>query len=91
MLRRHIRDPTEVEPQRVENLRSNLTYPEGPLRIGERRIKKQKNLEIPQVQVFWGKQRRVIVTWEDEERFRATHPELFLEDDEDQMGGTSNH
>lgn len=91
MLRRHIRDPTEVEPQRVENLRSNLTYPEGPLRIGERRIRKLKNREIPQVQVFWGKQRRVIVTWEDEERFRATHPELFLEDDEDQMGGASNH
>ena len=43
------------------------------------------------MQVFWGKQRRVIVTWEDEERFRATHPELFLEDDEDQMGGASNH
>ena len=91
MLRRHIRDPTEVEPQRVENLRSNLTYPEGPLRIGERRIRKLKNREIPQVQVFWEKQRRVIVTWEDEERFRATHPELFLEDDENQMGGASNH
>ena len=91
MLRRHIRDPTEVEPQRAENLRSNLTYPEGPLRIRERRIRKLKNREIPQVQVFWGKQRRVIVTWEDEERFRATHPKLFLEDDEDQMGGASNH
>ena len=43
------------------------------------------------MQVFWGKQCRVIVTWEDEERFRANHPELFLEDDEDQMGGASNH
>ena len=43
------------------------------------------------MQVFWGKQRRVIVTWEHEERFRATHLEQFFEDDEDQMGGTSNH
>ena len=29
ILRRHIRNPTEVEPQRVDILHSNLTYPEG--------------------------------------------------------------
>ena len=69
VLKRHIRDPTDVEPKRVENLRSNLTYPEGPFRIGERRIRKLKNREIPRVQIFWGKQCRVVVTWEDEERF----------------------
>lgn len=38
MLRRHIRDPNEIEPERIEELRTNLTYPEGPLCIGLRRI-----------------------------------------------------
>ena len=77
MLWKHIRDPTEVELQRIEELRSNLTYPEGPIRIGEHRIKKLKNREISQVQVFWGKQHRIVVTWEDEEDSRWKNPELF--------------
>ncbi|XP_048627237.1 uncharacterized protein LOC125595843 [Brassica napus] len=77
MLCKHIPDPNMVEPQRPENLKPNLTYPEGPLRIGERRIKKLKNREISQVQVFWGKQQRVVITWEDEDKFRADYPELF--------------
>ncbi|CAA7039503.1 unnamed protein product [Microthlaspi erraticum] len=28
MLRKHIRDPSAIEPERVEGLQSNLTYPE---------------------------------------------------------------
>jgi len=77
MLRKHIPDPNMVEPKRPENLQPNLTYPEGPLRIGERRIKKLKNREILQLQVFWGKRQRVVITWEDEDKFRLDYPELF--------------
>ena len=40
MLRKHIPDPNMVEPQRPENLQPNLTYPEGPLRIGEHHFNK---------------------------------------------------
>ena len=40
MLRKHISDPNMVELQRPENLQPNLTYPEGPLRIGEHRFNK---------------------------------------------------
>ncbi|XP_056856105.1 uncharacterized protein LOC130505520 [Raphanus sativus] len=76
MLRKHIRDPSAVEPERIEELRTNLTYPEGPIRLGERRIRKLKNREIAQVQVFWGRQNRIHVTWEDEARFKADHPEF---------------
>ena len=77
MLRKHIPDPNMVEPQRPENLQPNLTYPEGPLRIGERRIKKLKDREISQVRVFWGRRKRVVITWEAEDKFRADYPELF--------------
>ncbi|KAF8106703.1 hypothetical protein N665_0135s0046 [Sinapis alba] len=41
---------------------------------GEHRIKRLKNQEISQVQVFWGKRQRVVVTWEDEDEFRADYP-----------------
>ncbi|XP_048628952.1 uncharacterized protein LOC125600022 [Brassica napus] len=77
MLRKHIRDPSTVEPERLEELRTNLTYLEGPIRLGERRIRKLKNREIAQVQVFWGRQNRIHVTWEDEARYKTDHPEFF--------------
>ena len=77
MLRRHIRDPDSIEPERIPELRTNLTYPEGPIRIGERRLKKLKNREIPKIQVFWGRQNRLVITWEDEDRFRQNYPEFF--------------
>ena len=64
-------DPSAVEPERIEELETNLTYPEGPIRLGERRIRKLKNREIAQVQVFWGRQNRIHVTWEDEARFKT--------------------
>ncbi|XP_048604724.1 uncharacterized protein LOC125582197 [Brassica napus] len=80
MLRKHVHDPSAIETEQLENLQTNLTYPEGPIRIGERRIPRLKNREIPQVQVFWGKRNRVVVTWEDESRFKALHPEFFHED-----------
>ncbi|XP_048605570.1 uncharacterized protein LOC125583069 [Brassica napus] len=79
MLRKHVHDPKAIEMEQIENLQTNLTYPEGPIRVGERRIRKLKNREIPQVQVFWGKRNRVVVTWEDESRFKASHPEFFHE------------
>ena len=77
MLRRHIRDPDSIEPERIPELRTNLTYPEGPMRIGERRLKMLKNREIPKIQVFWGRQNRLVITWEDEDRFRQNYPEFF--------------
>ena len=74
MLRKHIHDPNMVETQQPENLQPNLSYPEGHLRIEERQIKKLKNREISQVQVFWEKRQRVAITWEDEDKFRADYP-----------------
>ncbi|CAA7021302.1 unnamed protein product [Microthlaspi erraticum] len=77
MLRKHIRDPSAIEPERVEGLQPNLTYPEGPIRLGDRRVRKLKNREIPQIQVFWGRQNRQVITWEDEENFRKNYPEFY--------------
>ncbi|KAF2542129.1 hypothetical protein F2Q68_00031032 [Brassica cretica] len=62
--------------------------PERLRLCGERRIRRLKNREIPQVQVFWGKRNRVVVTWEDESRFKALHPEFFHEDVVMEEGGS---
>ncbi|KAL0642100.1 hypothetical protein Bca4012_103094 [Brassica carinata] len=52
MLRKHVHDPSAIETEQFEKLQTNLTYPEGPIRIGECRIRRLKNREIPEVQVF---------------------------------------
>ncbi|XP_013718022.1 uncharacterized protein LOC125594990 [Brassica napus] len=88
MLRKHVHDPNAIETEKIENLQTILTYPEVPIRIGERRIRRLKNRDISQVQVFWGKRNRVVVTWEDEPRFKALHPEFFHEDVVMEEGGS---
>ncbi|CAA7023600.1 unnamed protein product [Microthlaspi erraticum] len=73
MLRKHVADPNAIEPERIEDLRQDLTYPVGPIKIGLRRVRELKNRRIPHIQVFWGRQNRMVITWEDEERFRANY------------------
>ena len=31
MLRKHVHDPKAIEMEQIENLQTNLTYPEGPI------------------------------------------------------------
>lgn len=80
MLRKHVRDPQEVEPTTIEEPHPEVTYPQGPLSIGARRMKKLRNKQILQIQVTWGKQHRKVVTWEDEAVFRRKHPKFFTEE-----------
>ncbi|CAA7016376.1 unnamed protein product [Microthlaspi erraticum] len=89
MLWRHIQNPNAIEPERVEELQPNLTIPEGPVRLGIRRLRKLKNLEIPQIQVFWERQNREVITWEDEEHFRRSYPEFYEQRSSTKGGETS--
>ncbi|XP_019093275.1 PREDICTED: uncharacterized protein LOC109129471 [Camelina sativa] len=81
-LRKHVPDPNMIVPEPIEELETNLTYQEGPFGIGERRTRKLKNRNIPQIQVFWGKQNCKVTTWEDEDRIRTKYRQLFMEEDE---------
>jgi len=51
-LKKHIPNPNVVISEPIPELKTNLTYPEGPLEIEERRIQKFKQRLIPQVKVF---------------------------------------
>ncbi|XP_010468276.1 PREDICTED: uncharacterized protein LOC104748309 [Camelina sativa] len=84
-LRKHVLDPNAIVEEPIQELKTNLTYPEGPMSIGERQNRKLKKREIQQIQVFWGKQNRRVATWEDEWRFRAKYPQFFI-DEEDKAG-----
>lgn len=89
-LRKHVPDPNAIVEEPIQELRTNLTYPEGPLGTGERRIRILKNRRIPQIQVFWGKQNRKVTTWEDEERFKAKYPQFLSEINEENEAGPSD-
>jgi len=54
-VQKHVPDPNAIIPEPIQELRTNLTYPEGPLGIGERRMRELKNRRIPQIQVLWEK------------------------------------
>ncbi|KAL1219720.1 hypothetical protein V5N11_001564 [Cardamine amara subsp. amara] len=58
MLRRHVPDLDTIEPERIEELRENLTYPEGVLGVGEMRIRKYFG-ESKIVRLLHGKMRKV--------------------------------
>ncbi|XP_024011339.1 uncharacterized protein LOC112086599 [Eutrema salsugineum] len=70
MHQKHVPDPNAIVQELIRDLQPDLTYPEGPLSIGERRVRKLKNREIPQIQVFWGRQNWEVITWDDETRFK---------------------
>ena len=77
MLRDYLWDPFHViEPTRVV-LSDNYTYEAQPIQIVNRRIKKQRNKEIPLVKVDWQNHGGVYATWEREDDMMKRYPELF--------------
>ena len=89
-LRKHVPDPNAIIPEPIQELRTNPTYPEGPLRIGERRMRELKNRRILQIQVFQGRQNCKVTTWEDEEKFRTKYPQFFKSGKAEDEAGPSN-
>ena len=78
-LRRHVPDPTlGVRVETIE-LRNDLTYPESPAAILDRRTQVLRSKEIPLVKVQWGKHSDDEATWELEETIRKKYPHLFEE------------
>ena len=59
-------------------IRPNLTFPEKPKRILDRKEKGLRNKTIKYVKVLWNDQTEE-ATWELEEQMKQGHPELFDE------------
>ncbi|GKG16656.1 hypothetical protein Tco_0361613 [Tanacetum coccineum] len=57
----------------------NLRFVEEPIEIVERDVKKLKQRRIPLVKIRWNSRQGAEYTWEREDQFRKTYPNLFSE------------
>lgn len=69
MLRKYVRDPTQLD----------LSYEEAPMCIIAQNVQKLRNKEIPLVKVLWQHHSVEEATWEREVEMRAKYPQLFEE------------
>ena len=77
MLRIYRSNPPHIlQPQPVE-LREDLTYEEGPVRIMDREVRQLRSKAIPMVKVLWSNHSDREATWELETDMRAKYPFLF--------------
>ncbi|KAF5934507.1 hypothetical protein HYC85_030678 [Camellia sinensis] len=67
----HVIEPTHVL------LKDDYTYEEWPIQIGNRRIKRLRNKEIPLVKVDWQNHGGTYATWEIEEDMMKKYLDLF--------------
>ena len=55
----------------------NLSYKEHPIRILDQAERKTRNKTIKFVKVQWSRHSEREATWEQEDRFRQSYPDLF--------------
>jgi len=76
-LRKYIPDPTQEIQVEVIELKDDLTYPESPERILDRRDQVLRNKIIPLVKIQWRNHTEEEATWELEGTIREKYPYLF--------------
>ena len=69
--------PTQEIRVEVIELRDNLTYPESPERILDRRDQILRNKVIPLVKIQWKNHTEEEATWELEDTIREKYPQMF--------------
>ena len=77
MLRKYLADPSHVLVEQPVELEENLSYPERPVQILDRKEQVLRKKTIPLVKVLWRNHAIEEATWEPEEQMRAQHPHLF--------------
>ncbi|XP_059634718.1 uncharacterized protein LOC132277029 [Cornus florida] len=77
MLRRCLRDETQVIDCAEVQIRPNTTYVETPVRIVNSIVKQLRRAEIPLVKVQWNHQDEREATWELESEMKGKYPHLF--------------
>ena len=69
-------DPTHVLEQDDVQVRENLTFGVGPVRILDSHVKQLRGKEIQTVKVLWDEATQEM-TWEMEDLIRKSYPHLF--------------
>ena len=76
-LRKCLRVPIEATNYEDIDIQSNLSYKEHPIRILDQAERKTRNKTTKFVKVQWSRHSEREATWEQEDRFRQSYPELF--------------
>ncbi|XP_042435576.1 uncharacterized protein LOC122021519 [Zingiber officinale] len=87
MLRKYMSNPSHVLNFEPLHLTPNLSYEERPTQILARQERKQRNKVVKMVKVKWLNHTEEEATWETEADMRSRYPELFGENDVDDIGG----
>ncbi|KAK4724004.1 hypothetical protein R3W88_026783 [Solanum pinnatisectum] len=77
MLRKCIRDPSQVVPIEDVHITEELSYEETPIAILDRQVHKLRTKEVASVKVLWRNKNREEVTWEVKDGMRSKYPHLF--------------
>jgi len=76
-LRKCLRVPIEATNYEDINIQPNLSYKEHPIRILDQAERKTRNKTTKFVKVQWSRHSEREATWEQEDQFRQSYPELF--------------
>ena len=77
-LRQYVSDPGHVLEEEEEiGVEENLSYPEWPIRILDRKDQVLRNRTIPYVKVQWSNHTPEEATWELEAKIKENHPQLY--------------
>ncbi len=77
MLRKYIPDMSHVVEVAPLQLREDLTYPEQPVRVVDRREQVLRRRTIPYVKIQWSHHSEREATWELEDEMKEKYPDLF--------------
>jgi len=76
-LRKCLRVPIEATNYEDIDIQLNLSYKEHPIRILDQAERKTRNKTTKFVKVQWSRHSEREATWEQEDQFRQSYPELF--------------
>ena len=76
-LRKCLRVPIEATNYEDLNIQPNLSYKEHPIRILDQAERKTRNKTTKFVKVQWSRHSEREATWEQEDQFQQSYPDLF--------------
>ena len=76
-LRKCLRVPIEATNYEDLDIQPNLSYKEHPIQILDRAERKTRNKVTKFVKVQWSRHSEREATWEQEDQFRQSYPNLF--------------
>jgi len=79
-LKKYLRVPIEATNFEDLDIQPNLSYKEHPIRILDRAERKTRNKTTKFVKVQWSRHSEREATWEQEDKFRQSYPDLFIDE-----------